>query len=139
MQSEALEAMNGGRNFMGERKVTILCSGFGLGFYIPGLLAASDFEKGISRRKCSCSKAIWSKTRWIILSTAERLTTIISHLPIYRPECRWIYATALMMPRSSYCWRRGKRKSGSNSYRYPDTGSIFWICIGRRCCQIKFM
>ncbi|WP_339285470.1 UDP-glucuronosyltransferase [Paenibacillus sp. FSL R5-0486] len=30
---------------MGERKVTILCSGFGLGFYIPGLLAASDFEK----------------------------------------------------------------------------------------------
>nr|WP_154891618.1 UDP-glucuronosyltransferase [Paenibacillus xylanexedens] len=30
---------------MGKRKVTILCSGFGLGFYIPGLLAASEFGK----------------------------------------------------------------------------------------------
>ncbi|TYP76812.1 UDP-glucuronosyltransferase [Paenibacillus methanolicus] len=30
---------------MGGRKVTILCSGFGLGFYIPGLLVASAFNK----------------------------------------------------------------------------------------------
>lgn len=33
------------REFMGKRKVTILCSGFGLGFYIPGLLAANGFKK----------------------------------------------------------------------------------------------
>ncbi|MFC6653413.1 hypothetical protein [Paenibacillus rhizoplanae] len=35
----------GVRELMDKRKVTILCSGFGLGFYIPGLLAASGFKK----------------------------------------------------------------------------------------------
>ena len=112
--------------------VMILCSGFGLGFYIPGLLIGEKLrrmgigtEVGGVRESAAANEdpngGEESSGVSRELSGGARLSEDARRHP-RQPGSR---------RRWSHCWRDGKGRIAGTSSAFPVIGCMSWICTER--------
>lgn len=106
--------------------VTILCSGFGLGFYVPGLLLERKLTALGLQAEIEVFETLMPEHKKEQTDNSRRAYQHSFAVALTSQKYRPISEAALIPQPLSICCSNGSRRNGSTSSSCPGTGCMSW-------------